>query len=54
MLNIRKHISMDQTPEFVNYNSSQSSDNVTPTKQLGIHNECIDQLSKWHALCRME
>jgi len=34
----------------VSSSQSHSSNNVTPTKQLGMHTECIDQLSKWHAL----
>ena len=62
MINIGKHISLDQPPEYpffgrkksttppVSSNQSQGSNNVTPTKRLGMRTECIDQLSKWHAL----
>ena len=61
MVNIGKHISLEQPPDYPFFgrkksatslpsSSSPNSINVTPTKRLGVRTECIDQLSKWHIL----
>ena len=66
MLNVGKHSSYDEPPDFpffkrpkekakdagasVSVQPSTSSSANSPTKRVGLRAQCIDQLSKWHAL----
>lgn len=65
MLNVGKHSSYDEPPDFPFFNRPKqknkeagpsvvqpktSSSANSPTKRVGLRAQCIDQLSKWHAL----